>query len=361
MQPTMPQPVHLFAPLTLRSVTVRNRIMMSPMCQYSAHDGLPTEWHPLHLASRAVGGTGLVMVEATAVEPRGRITPHDLGIWTDAHGEALRGLAEAIAQHGGTPAIQLAHAGRKASSARPWDGGRPLAADAGGWPVVAPSALPFAEGHPTPEALDRDGIDALVQAFVDGARRALGAGFRVAEIHAAHGYLLHEFLSPISNRRSDRYGGPFENRVRLLEEVVTAVRAVWPDDLPLLVRISATEWRDDGWTLADSTTLAGRLQRLGVDLIDCSSAGNAPALGASVGPGYQTHLAAGIRGVTGVPTAAVGMITEPAQADHVIRTGQADLVALGRVLLREPYWPLRAAHELGADVDWPAQYLRAKH
>ena len=351
---------HLFAPLALRGVTLRNRIMMSPMCQYSADDGLPNDWHLVHLASRAIGGVGLVMVEATAVAARGRITPHDLGIWSDAHGEALRPLAEAIAHHGAVPAIQLGHAGRKASAARPWEGRAPLASDAGGWPVVGPSALPYGEGHPVPEPLDLDGIAALTRAFADGARRALAAGFRVLEVHAAHGYLLHEFLSPISNRRGDRYGGSFENRVRLLEEVVVAVRAVWPDEAPLLVRISATEWRDDGWTLDDSVRLAGRLQALGVDLIDCSSAGNAPASGASVGPGYQTHLAAGVRAGAGVPTAAVGLITEPAQADHVVRTGQADLVALGRALLREPYWPLRAARELGAEAPWPVQYVRAK-
>ena len=356
----MPESTHLFAPLTLRGVTLRNRIGMSPMCQYSAEDGLPTDWHLVHLASRAVGGVGLVLVEATAVEPRGRITPHDLGIWSDAHGEALARLADAIAAHGATPGIQLAHAGRKASTARPWDGGAPLTADRGGWATVAPSALPYKRGAPVPEALDAEGLERVVRAFADGARRAREAGFRVAEIHAAHGYLLHEFLSPLSNRRDDRYGGSFENRVRLLEEVVAAVRDVWPNDAPLLARISATEWRDDGWTLEHSVRLAARLKDLGVDLVDCSSAGNAPALNASPGPGYMTHLAAGVRAGAGIATAAVGMITEPAQADHAVRSGQADLILLGRAVLREPYWPLRAARELGADVDWPPQYLRAR-
>lgn len=355
----MPARAHLFTPLELRDVTLRNRIAMSPMCQYSARDGFPTDWHRTHLVSRAVGGVGMVVIEATAVEARGRITPFDLGIWSDSQGSALAPIASAIARHGAVPAIQLAHAGRKASAARPWEGGAQLAPEAGGWKVIAPSALPYSEDHLTPAAMTDEDLERVRNAFVAAARRSLEAGFQAIELHAAHGYLLHEFLSPLSNRREDAYGGSFENRVRLLEEIVRLVRSAWPDEFPLLVRLSTTEWRTDGFGLDDSVRLAKRLAAMGVDLIDASSSGNARGAQIPVGPGFQTPLAARIRADAGIATAAVGLITEPVQADHVVRTGQADLVMLGRALLRDPYWALRAARELGHEAPWPPQYLRA--
>lgn len=351
---------HLFTPLTIRDVTFRNRIAVSPMCQYSSEDGFASDWHLVHLGSRAVGGAGLVIAEATAVEPRGRISPNDLGIWDDAHIEGLARVTRFVEAHGAVAGIQLAHAGRKAGVRRPWEGGRPLTPAEGGWPVVGPSPLPFAEGYPVPEALDADGIRGIVEAFAQAARRALAAGFRVVELHAAHGYLLHEFLSPLANRRTDAYGGSFENRTRLVREVVEAVRRHWPERYPLFVRISATDWIDGGWDLEQSVELARMLKPLGVDLIDCSSGGVAPGAAIPVGPGYQTPLAAEIRRRAGVLTGAVGLITAPEQADHIVRTGQADLVLLGREMLRDPYWPLRAAHQLGQDGPWPVQYLRAK-
>lgn len=352
---------HLFSELKLRDVTLRNRIAMSPMCQYSADDGLPNDWHFVHLATRAVGGAGLVFVEATAVEPRGRITPFDLGIWSDEHAEALRPIAHCIESNGSVPGLQLAHAGRKASTARPWEGRTSLDEAHGGWsPLVAPSAIPFDEHHPTPEGLTEAGLAETKRAFVDGAHRAREAGFRVIEIHGAHGYLLHEFLSPLSNRRSDEYGGTFDNRVRFLEEVVEAVRNVWPQRYPLWVRISASDWHAGGWTVEDSVALAKRLKQLGVDLVDCSSGGNVAGTDIPMGSGYQTSFAADVRAGAGVSTGAVGLITSPAQADHIIRSGQADVVLLGRELLREPYWPLRAAADLGVDMVWPVQYERAK-
>ncbi|HLK92642.1 MAG TPA: NADH:flavin oxidoreductase/NADH oxidase [Polyangia bacterium] len=350
----------LFDPFTLRGVTFRNRIGVSPMCQYSSTDGLADEWHLVHLGSRAVGGAGLVLTEATAVEARGRISPEDLGLWKDAQIEPLGRVARFLRAHGAVPGIQLAHAGRKGSTARPWEGGRPLAPPAGWSPIVAPSALAYGDGYQTPEALGEPDILALVDAFARAAARAAQAGFEAVEIHAAHGYLIHEFLSPLSNRRDDAWGGSFDGRTRFLLEIVAAVRRVWADDRPLLVRLSTTDWQGPaGWTVEDSIALARQLRAAGVDLVDCSSGGNASGARIDVGPGYQVANAARIRAEAGMPTAAVGVITEPAQAEHIVRTGQADLVFLARALLRDPYWPLRAARELGAAVPYPPQYERA--
>lgn len=354
---------HLFEPLTIREVTFRNRIAVSPMCQYSAEDGFARDWHLVHLGSRAVGGAGLVMVEATAVEPAGRISPQDLGLWSDAHVEPLARIARFLAEQGAVPGIQLAHAGRKASSPRPWDTHlpRPLSSEDQGWsPIYGPTPLAFDGSSQVPLALDENGIKALVRSFAAATERALRAGYRVVEIHAAHGYLLHEFLSPLANQREDAYGGAFENRIRLLLEVVTAVRERWPEGLPLFVRLSATDWVEGGWDLEQSVELARRLGPLGVDLLDASSGGMVPDARIPVGPGYQVPFAARIRAEAGIPTAAVGMITEAHQADAIVRSGQADMVLLGRELLRDPYWPLHAAHALGLDMTWPAQYERAR-
>ena len=350
----------LFNPLTIGDVTFRNRIFVSPMCQYSSRDGMPNDWHLVHLGSRAVGGAGMVMVEASAVTPEGRISARDSGIWSDAHAEAFTRIIHFIDVQGAVPAIQLAHAGRKASVDPPWLGGKPLAAQAGAWAPVAPSPIPFAGDFPTPRELNLQEIDDLVGAFAEAAKRAKAAGFRCLELHMAHGYLLHEFLSPIANHRTDEYGGSLDNRMRLPLRVAAAVREVWPADLPLLVRISATDWVDGGWDLDQSVELCRQLKGLGVDMIDCSSAGMVPDAVVPTGPGYQTAFAERIRRDAGIPTIAVGMITEPAQAEHILRTGQADAVCLARELLRDPYWPLRAARELHAEAAWPAQYLRAK-
>jgi 2,4-dienoyl-CoA reductase-like NADH-dependent reductase (Old Yellow Enzyme family) len=349
----------LLSPLALRGVTLRSRIGVSPMCQYSSEDGFATDWHLVHLGSRAVGGAALVLTEAAAVSPAGRISPFDLGLWKDEHVEGLARIARFVSAHGAAPGVQLAHAGRKASTGRPWEGGRPVPPAAGGWRPVAPSAIPFAEGSPVPEALDEAGIAAVVADFARAARRAAGAGFEVVEVHGAHGYLLHEFLSPVSNRRRDRYGGSLENRARLPLEVVRAVRAAWPDRLPLLFRVSATDWVEGGWTPDETVALARWLREAGVDLVDTSSGGTDPKAAVPAGPGYQTSFAERIRREAGVPTAAVGMITSPAQADHVVRTGQADLVLLARGMLRNPYWALTAARELGVAGPVPKQYLRA--
>jgi 2,4-dienoyl-CoA reductase-like NADH-dependent reductase (Old Yellow Enzyme family) len=350
----------LFEPLTLRSVTLRNRIGVSPMCEYSSVDGFANDWHLVHLGSRAVGGAGLVMTEATAVEERGRISPEDLGLWKSEHVAALARVTAFLRAHGAVAGVQLAHAGRKASVARPWDGGRPLEVGARGWLPVAPSAEPFDAGYTTPEALTEAGIAAVISSFATAATRALDAGFQVIELHAAHGYLVHEFLSPVANRRVDQWGGRFDNRVRFLLEIVRAVRGVWPDSLPLLVRISTTDWlADAGWQLDDSVSLAERLRGEGVDLVDCSSGGIAPGVRINAGPGYQTSLAARVRSEAKIATAAVGVITSAAQAEHILRTGQADLVFLARQMLRDPYWPLHAASELRAKVAWPPQYERA--
>jgi 2,4-dienoyl-CoA reductase-like NADH-dependent reductase (Old Yellow Enzyme family) len=350
---------HLFEPLALRAVTLPNRIAVSPMCQYSSENGLATDWHVVHLGSRAVGGAGLVFTEATAVTAEGRISPQDLGIWSDAHNESLARIVRFIHEQGSVAGIQLAHAGRKASTYRPWDGHGAVPDAEGGWPVVAPSPLAFSEDYAVPRPLAEDGIQDVVSAFAAATRRACEAGFRVVEVHAAHGYLLHQFLSPLSNRRRDRYGGSFENRTRLLREVIQAVRGVWPEDCPLFVRISATDWADGGWDLEQSIALARELGPLGVDLIDCSSGGNLPQAKIPIGPGYQTPFAERIRRETGMLTGAIGLLTAPVQADHIIRTGQADLVLLARQMLRDPYWPLRAARKLGHAAPWPVQYVRA--
>jgi len=351
---------HLFAPLNLRNVTIPNRITVSPMCQYSSIEGFANDWHLVHLGCRAVGGAGLVLTEATAVTPRGRFSPQDLGIWSDDHIEPLAHIVRFLEQRGSVAGIQLAHAGRKASTPPPWENRAGTLTEAeGGWRPVAPSAIPFDVGFNVPSVLTDDGISEIVANFVQAARRSHQAGFRVAEIHAAHGYLLHQFLSPLSNQRNDNYGGSFENRTRLVREIVTAVRNVWPDELPLLVRISVTDWVVGGWDLDQSFELVRQLGMLGVDLVDCSSGGTSPNAKFPLGAGYQTQFAEQIKRVTGIKTGAVGLITAPAQADHIIRTGQADLVLLARELLRDPYWPLRAARELRHLAPWPAQYLRA--
>jgi 2,4-dienoyl-CoA reductase-like NADH-dependent reductase (Old Yellow Enzyme family) len=350
----------LFEPLTLRGVTLRNRIGVSPMCQYSSTDGFATDWHLVHLGSRAVGGAALVLAEATAVTPEGRISPRDLGLWRDEHVEMLARITRFVRERGAVAGIQLAHAGRKASTEVPWRGGAPLAPADGGWsPIVAPSAVPFGSRSQTPEALGATGIRRIVDAFRDAARRALDAGFQMIELHGAHGYLLHEFLSPLANHRTDEYGGSFENRVRLMLEVTDAVRSVWPDSLPLAVRLSGTDWVDDGWDVEQSAELAKLLGARGADLIDCSSGGIVPGVRIPVGPGYQVSLSQRIREVSGLPTAAVGLITSAQQADAVLRSGSADMVFLARKLLRDPYWPLHAARELEVELDWPVQYQRA--
>ncbi len=331
------------------------------MCQYSCENGLATDWHLVHLGSRAVGGAALVIVEATAVEAIGRISPHDMGIWTDAHTEPLARVARFVKAHGAVPGIQLAHAGRKASRGRPWEGGHHVPNETGGWPIAGASAIPFDEGWRTPEPLDDHGLARIREAFVAAIRRARDAGFEWLEIHAAHGYLLHSFYSPLSNHRSDQYGGSFENRTRLLLEVAKLARSEWPDDKPISVRISSTDWEPGGWTLDDSVALAGLLKASGIDLIDCSSAGNTPKPNVVPGASYQVPFAEAIRNRADIPTAAVGMITEAMQADDIIRNGRADLVLLARELLRDPYWPLRAFKTLHAKGDSPVppQYLRA--
>lgn len=352
---------HLFDPLTIRSITIRNRIGVSPMCQYSAEAGFANDWHLVHLGSRASGGAGLVIAEATAVEARGRISPQDLGLWDDAHVEMLARITHFIKSQGATPAIQLAHAGRKASTAQPWQGGGPVGADQGGWQPVGASAIPFADGYPTPTELSTAGVGGIVDAFRAAAVRSDAAGFDVIELHAAHGYLLHSFLSPLSNQRTDHYGGSFENRIRLLLETAEATRTVWPDEKPLFVRISCTDWVDGGWTIDESVELARRLKDVGVDLIDCSSGGSAPTATVPVGAGYQTPFAERIRREANIPTAAVGMITQPMQADEIVRNARADLVLLARELLRDPQWPLHAAQLLRQTTVGlvPPQYARA--
>lgn len=350
----------LFTPFTLRGVTFRNRITVSPMCEYSSQDGFANDWHLVHLGSRAVGGAGLIISEAAAVSPEGRITPDDLGIWKDDHIAGLRRITDFIASQGSVAGIQLAHAGRKASHASPWKGGALVPETAGGWPTVAPSAEPFIDTEAAPLELDKAGIEKVRADFREATRRSLEAGFQVIELHAAHGYLFHEFLSPLSNHRTDEYGGSFENRCRLLLEVTEDTRAALPDHLPLLVRISATDWTEGGWTIDDSIALANLLKERGVDLIDCSTGGNVPKADIPVGPGYQVPFATRVREETGLPTGAVGMITTAAQAEEIVAKGQADLVLLARELLRDPYFPLHAAHELGADVKWPNQYERAQ-
>lgn len=335
------------------------------MCQYSAEEGTATEWHRTHLPTRAVGGAGLVMAEATAVEARGRITPHDLGIWADRHADALSPIVSEIKSHGAVAGIQLAHAGRKASTTRPWDGSDPLQPDDGGWETIAPTATPYpTDGEPQlTRKMDRDDISGVVDSFGDAAQRALDAGFEVAEVHAAHGYLLHEFLSPVTNDRTDEYGGSFENRVRLLREVVDAVRSVWPDDQPLFVRLSGTDWITDreSWTIEQSVRLAGLMGEWGVDVVDVSGGGIHPDQHLpNTGPGYQVPYAERVREETDVRTVAVGKITQAEHADALVRNGRTDFVALGREMLRNPYWPREAAHKLGVEMEWPPQYRRGR-
>ncbi|ESP89453.1 NADH:flavin oxidoreductase/NADH oxidase [Candidatus Halobonum tyrrellensis] len=359
----------LFSSLSIRGTELPNRVMVSPMCQYSSSDGLATDWHLVHLGSRAVGGAGLVMAEATAVTPEGRITPYDLGIWNDEQADALAPVADFVRSQGSVPAIQLAHAGRKASTGRPWDGGDPVPVDEGGWETVAPSGTPYprdGDEQPT-RALSTGEIEDVVADFADAAERALAAGFEVAEVHAAHGYLLHEFLSPVANDRDDEYGGSFENRTRLLREVTGAVRSVWPDDKPVFVRISATDWLDDreSWDVGQSARLAPLLAEAGADLVDVSSGGISPDQQLPhAGPNYQLPYAETIKEHVEAEDAdvlvgSVGGITEPQQAEAIVSNGRADAVLMAREFLRSPYWPLHAAHELGAEVEWPVQYQRA--
>lgn len=349
--------VDLLSPLAIRGVSLRNRIAMSPMCQYSAQEGLANDWHLVHVGSRAVGGVALVIVEATAVTWDGRITPGDVGIWSDEHIEPLARIARFVDSQGAVAGIQLAHAGRKASCAAPWEGGRRLkTVEEGGWPVVAPSPIPFVEDDPLPVALDEKGIDSIVDAFEAAARRALTAGFKVLEIHAAHGYLLHEFLSPLSNQRNDQYGGSLENRMRLLLRVAERLRALMPQELPLFVRISATDWAEGGWDIEQSVELCKQLKGLGVDLIDVSTGGTLPTARIPVAKGYQVPCCRRIHDDADIMTGAVGLISDPQHADEIITGGDADLVLVGRELLREPYWALKAQHAFEEDPAWPVQY-----
>ncbi len=352
---------HLFRPVTFRSVTARNRVVLSPMCQYSGEDGLSNDWHYVHLGARAAGGAGIVFTEAVHLEPRGRITPWCLGLWNDEQRDRLARIAAFVSERGAVPGIQLGHAGRKASVGRPWEGTRPIPVDQGGWPVVSASDLPYAKGWPTPEPMTAADIEDAMTTLAAATRRAREAGFRVIELHAAHGYLIHQFYSPLSNQRTDRYGGSFENRIRFLMESVDAVRSEWPDDLPVFMRLSVSDWVEGGWTLEDSIRLGKMLKDDGrVDLMDCSSGGNDPRQQIPIHPGYQVPFAQRVREETGLATGAVGLIHGPDLAESVIANGQADLVILGRALLADPVWPLRAAAALKAqNVEWPVQYERS--
>jgi 2,4-dienoyl-CoA reductase-like NADH-dependent reductase (Old Yellow Enzyme family) len=350
---------NLFSSLTIKNITLKNRIVMSPMCQYSSTDGFTNDWHLVHLGSRAAGGTGLIIAEATAVSPEGRITPGDIGLWNDKQIAGLSRIVNFVHQQGSIAGIQLAHAGRKASCQVPHEGGKQLDVQHGGWQTVAPGNIPFIEGDRVPESLNKDGINKVVSDFKAAAGRARVAGFKVVEIHSAHGYLLHEFLSPLSNQRTDEYGGSFENRTRLLRQVTDAVKTEWPAENPLFVRISSTDWTEGGWTLEESVKLAYILKEAGVDLIDCSSGGNVYNAKIPAGPGYQVPFSEAVR-KTGILTGTVGFITTARQAEAILHDGKADLVLLARELLRNPYFPLLAARELGVDVTWPAQYLRSK-
>jgi 2,4-dienoyl-CoA reductase-like NADH-dependent reductase (Old Yellow Enzyme family) len=349
----------LFSPFRMRGIELKNRIVVSPMCEYSAKDGHPQAWHLVHLGSRAIGGASLVFTEASAVEERGRISAADTGIYEDAHIASWRPIVEFIRSHGAVPGMQIAHAGRKASTAPPWAGGKPVSVEDGGWEPVAPSALVFDSGYTVPHELSAGEIGEIVGAFRKSAERALAAGFEILEIHAAHGYLLHQFLSPLSNARTDEYGGEFENRVHIVKQIVRAVREVWPRRLPLFVRVSATDWKEGGWDLAQTIELARRLKSLGVDLMDVSSGGAVPGVKIPLGPGYQTGFAEAIRTEAGIATGAVGMISEALQAETILSTEQADLVFLARELLRDPYWPRRAAKALDVKIKAPVQYERA--
>jgi 2,4-dienoyl-CoA reductase-like NADH-dependent reductase (Old Yellow Enzyme family) len=349
----------LFSTFQCRGLAFKNRIFVSPMCQYSCQEGMANDWHLVHLGSRAVGGAALVMVEATAVSPEGRISPADMGIWSDEHQRALQPVAEFIKAQGAVAAIQLAHAGRKASTDAPWRGGKPVAESAGGWQALAPSPLAFGD-YPAPREMTAADVAKVTAQFAEAARRSLAAGFDVVELHMAHGYLVHEFLSPLSNERGDQYGGDFEGRLRFPLQVAEAVRGVWPDHLPVFMRISATDWVEGGWDLAQSIEFSRRLKMLGIDLIDCSSGGLVPGAKIPVAPGYQVPFAKAIRQQAGIATSAVGLITEAEQAEAIIAAGDADVVFLARAMLRDPYWPLHAAKILGVDIPWPVQYQRAK-
>jgi 2,4-dienoyl-CoA reductase-like NADH-dependent reductase (Old Yellow Enzyme family) len=353
------QTAHLFAPLTIRGITLPNRIAVSPMCQYSCQDGFATDWHLVHLGSRAIGGAALVIAEASAVEARGRISPWDLGIWKDDHIESLARIVRFLKEYGAVPAIQLAHAGRKGSTDVPWRGGHAVSVEQGGWQPVAPSGIAFAPGYPVPAELGVSEIQTIVQAFASAAKRALAAGFEVIELHGAHGYLIHEFLSPLSNQRRDQYGGSLENRMRFALEVIEALRAVWPERLPLFLRISATDWVDGGWDVNNSVQLARAAKERGIDMIDCSSGGSSPHATIPLKAGYQVPFSEEIRRDAAVMTGAVGLITEPVQAEAIIRDGEADLILMAREFLREPYWPLKAAQALGVKVPVAVQYARA--
>ncbi len=350
----------LFQPLTLRNTIFKNRIAVSPMCQYSAKDGYANEWHLAHYGSRAAGGAGLIIVEATAVCPEGRITPGDLGIWSDAHIPVLQPITRFISSMGCIPAVQLAHAGRKASHEVPWKGGEIITEAGGGWQTLAPSALPFKESEPAPHAMSAEDISRCICLFTDAALRAIKAGYKVIEIHAAHGYLLNEFLSPLSNIRTDNYGGSFENRIRLLLEIIHAVRNAIGNDIPLLVRISVTEWVEGGWSITDSIELAKILRSIGVDLLDCSSGGNSSLQKIPVTPLYQVHFAEQIKKECGIACSTVGLITNPQEAEKIIADQRADMVLIGRQFLRDPYFALNAAKQLGAEIVWPNPYLRAR-
>ncbi len=351
---------HLFSPFKIKNIEFKNRIVVSPMCEYSSTDGFANNWHLVHLGSRAVGGAGLIITEATAVSPEGRISYGDLGIYNDEHITKLKEITDFIHKQGSVAGVQLAHAGRKASHELPWNGGKIIpSTETNGWTTLAPSPIPFADENIIPQELDKMGIEKIKIDFKTATSRALAAGFKVIELHSAHGYLLHQFLSPLSNKRMDEYGGSFENRIRLLLEIIAEIKQVWPDTNPLFVRISATDWTEGGWTIDDSIALAKILINKGVDLIDCSSGGNV-LVKIPLKPGYQVEFAEAVR-KTGILTGAVGLITEPKQADDIIQSGQADLVIMAREMLRDPYFPLRAAHELGYDeVKWPVQYERAK-
>lgn len=350
----------LFSPLTIKDITLRNRIMISPMCEYSSVDGFANDWHLVHLGSRAVGGAALIMQEATAVSPEGRISPDDMGIWKDEHIEKLKQIVNFIHEHGAIAGIQLAHAGRKASVNSPWKGGKQIKLDDGGWKTVAPSPIPFHDGDEAPQALDNNGIKKVISDFKEAAQRALKVGYKVIEVHAAHGYLLHEFLSPLTNERSDEYGGSFDNRIRLLLQVVEAVQEIWPATLPLFVRISATDWSEGGWDIDESVKLSAILKDKGVDLIDCSTAGNIAGAKIPLGPAYQVPFAERIKKETGILTGAVGLITEAKQAEEILKANKTDVIIIARQSLRDPYFPMHAAKELGDDIQWPNQYLRAK-
>jgi 2,4-dienoyl-CoA reductase-like NADH-dependent reductase (Old Yellow Enzyme family) len=350
---------HIFDPLSIRGITFPNRMVVSPMCEYSSEDGFANEWHLVHLGSRAVGGAGLIFTEATAVSPEGRISPEDLGIWKDAHVEFLARIVRFLKSQGAVPGMQLAHAGRKGSTYKPGGGSGAISPKDGGWVPVAPSAAAFSENYPMPRALSKEEIGGVVEAFALAAGRALEAGFRVLEIHAAHGYLIHEFLSPLSNLRTDEYGGSFENRTRLAREIVTAIRKRMPEQLPLFIRISATDWKEGGWDVDQSVELAKQLAPLGVDLVDCSSAGLAQDQKIILGPGFQVPFSERIRREAGVMTGTVGLIETKEQVAEILANNKADLVFMAREFLRDPYWPLHAASELKQSVSWPVQYLRA--